>query len=278
MAVNRVMNSRILLSALCGALLLGATLPTMAADDFSWPALTSQNKPWLWWWWPGSAVNKADITSQLETFQQAGVGGVQIIPIYGIKGGQADYIKFLTPEWMDMMGYTVSQARSLGMNVDMALETGWCFGGPASTKNDANALVVERTFDVAGGASLDQTFPGGSIQALMAFGTNDAKLDLMGQLKADGSIHWTAPAGAWRVYAISQRFSGQNVKRAAPGGVGPMLNPFYPPAMADYLKWFDGAFDSYTGPKPHAVFQDSYEYQCNWSPDFFCAVQTVARV
>ena len=36
-----------------------------------------------------------------------------------------------------------------------------------------------------------------------------------------------APPGQWKVYAVSQRFSGQNVKRAAPGGRGPMLNPFY---------------------------------------------------
>jgi alpha-L-rhamnosidase len=265
------MNSRtgILLSALCGAFLLEATMPALAIDDVSWPALTNQNRPWLWWWWPGSAVNKADITSQLEMFQQAGVGGVQIIPIYGIKGGQADYINFLSPDWMDMMGYTVSQARSLGMNVDMALETGWCFGGPNITRAEANALVVDQTFDVGGGAAWDQTFQAGSLQALMAFGTNDAKIDLMDKLGADGSIHWTAPAGSWRVYAISQRFSGQNVKRAAPGGAGPMLNPFYPKAMTDYVKRFENAFDSYSGPKPRAVFQDSYEYQGNWSPDFF---------
>jgi len=265
------MNSRtgILLSALCGLLLFTAIIPVYADDDLSWPALTSQNRPWLWWWWPGSAVDTANIASQLQTFQQAGVGGVQIIPIYGIQGGQADYINYLTPSWMDMMGYTVSQARSLGMNVDMALETGWCFGGPNITQAEANALVVGQTFIVAGGAALDQTFQAGSLQALMAFGTNDAKVDLMDKLGADGSIHWTAPAGSWRVYAISQRFSGQNVKRAAPGGAGPMLNPFYPTAMTDYVKRFESAFDSYTGPKPQAVFQDSYEYQCNWSPDFF---------
>jgi hypothetical protein len=210
-----------------------------------------------------------DIASQLQTFQQAGVGGVQIIPIYGIKGGQADYINFLTPQWMDMMGYTVSQARGLGMNADMALETGWCFGGPTVTRDEANAMVVEKTFDVAGGSAFEQSFPTNTIQALMAFGTNDAKIDLMNKLGADGKLQWTAPAGSWRVYAVSQRFSGQNVKRPAPGGAGPMLNPFYPKAMSDYLKRFENAFDSYSGPKPNAVFQDSYEYQCNWSPDFF---------
>jgi len=271
MAVNRRMNSRgILLATLCGLFLFETTLSVRADDDLSWPALTSQNRPWLWWWWPGSAVNETDIASQLKMFQGAGAGGVQIIPIYGIQNGQADYINYLSPQWMDMMGYTVATARSLGMNVDMALETGWNFGGPAITRDEANASVVERTFDVTGGGpEFDRAFPPGTIQALMAFGTNGAAIDLTDKIGADGSIHWTAPPGTWRVYAVSQRFSGQNVKRAAPGGRGPMLNPFYPKAMDDYMKWFDSAFDSYTGPKPRAVFQDSYEYQCNWSPDFF---------
>ncbi len=269
MRVNRRMNSRvILLAALCGLFLFQPIISVRADDALSWPALTSQNRPWLWWWWPGSAVSKPDIASQLKTFQDAGAGGVQIIPIYGVQNGQANYINFLTPEWMDMMGYTVSTARGLGMNADMALETGWCFGGPTITTNEANALVVERNFEVTG-EEFKETFKPGTIQALMAFGTNGATIDLTDKIGADGSIHWTAPQGTWQVYAISQRFSGQNVKRAAPGGRGPMLNPFYPKAMDDYMKWFDTAFDSYTGPKPRAVFQDSYEYQCNWSPDFF---------
>jgi hypothetical protein len=265
--MNSIRN--IFLAALSAVSLSSVTIAARADDDLSWPALTWQNKPWAWWWWPGSAVDETNIASQLQTFQEAGLGGVQIIPIYGIRGGQADYINFLSPQWMQMMGYTVSQARSLGMNVDMALETGWCFGGPTITKEEANALVVENTYDVVGGQAFSQTFSDGRIQALMAFNTNGDSVDLTDKIGKGSGIQWTAPAGQWKVYAISQRFSGQMVKRAAPGGRGPMLNPFYPTAMSDYLKWFNTAFDSYKGPKPRAVFQDSYEYQCNWSPDFF---------
>src|SRR5579863_3859508 len=94
-------------AVLCG-LLFVAVIPVRGADDLTWPMVTSQNKPWVWWWWPGSAVTKADITTQLDTFQDAGLGGVQIIPIYGVKGQETNYINFLTPDWMGMMGYTVS--------------------------------------------------------------------------------------------------------------------------------------------------------------------------
>jgi hypothetical protein len=269
MVINRCMNfTRIFSTAICSLSVFGTVISLHAKDELSWPELTLQNRPWAWWWWPGSAVDETNIASQLHTFQQAGLGGVQIIPIYGVKGEEAHDINFLSPNWMEMMGYTVKEAQNLGMGTDMALETGWCFGGPTITRDEANAFVVENTYEVAGGKEFTSTFPQ-AIQTLMAFNTNGEAVDLSGRINSNRSIQWVAPPGQWRVYAVSQRFSGQNVKRAAPGGRGPMLDPFYPMAMRDYLKWFDQAFDSYTGPKPRAVFQDSYEYQCNWSPDFF---------
>ncbi len=39
--------------------------------------------------------------------------------------------------------------------------------------------------------------------------------------------------------------------------------------MTNWLAWFNNAFKGYTGSKPQAVFQDSYEYRTDWSPDFF---------
>ncbi len=240
-----------------------------AGSALSWPEISQQTKPWTWWWWPGSAVDTADIARQLRIFQRAGLGGVQIIPIYGVDGWESHYIDFLSPKWMKMMGFTVAEAHRLGMGVDMALESGWNFGGPAITDKYANALVVEKTFDLSGGDQLADTLSPTATQALMAFGPDGRIVDLTGKIGTGGRVHWTAPPGEWHLYAISQRFSSQNVKRAAPGGHGPMLNPFYAPAMHRYLRWFDRAFDHYKGPEPHAVFQDSYEYRCDWSPDFF---------
>ena len=130
-------------------------------------------------------------------------------------------------------------------------------------------VFTVKTYDRAVGETFDETFPRGEIQALMAYGPDGNVLDLNGKISSDGSIHWTVPSGHWRLYAVSQKFSGQYVKRAAPGGTGPMLNPFYPLAMKHYLQWFNPAFNHYSGPIPRAVFQDSYEYICDWSPDFF---------
>jgi hypothetical protein len=57
----------------------------------------------------------------------------------------------------------------------------------------------------------------------------------------------------------------QLVKRAGPGGAGPMLNPFQPGAIGRYTDWFARALAAYQGPKPRGVYHDSFEYQANWS-------------
>jgi hypothetical protein len=227
----------------------------------------------------GSAVDKTNLTRELQRYHDAGLGGVHIIPIYGARGWESNYLRFLSPKWMEMMGYTVTEAHRLGMGVDMTTGTGWCFGGPTVSDRDANASVVVKTYDLGVGERMTEKFQRESIQALVAFGPDGKSIDLTGSISTNGEVffspggNWigtgTTPPKTWRVYAISQKPSGQRVKRAAPGGEGWMLNPFYPPAMSNYLRGFSAAFDHYNGPKPRAQYQDSYEYKSDWAPDFF---------
>lgn len=97
----------------------------------------STAKPWAYWWWMGSAVNKKDITQNLEDFAGAGFGGMHIIPIYGVKGEEAHFIPYLSPAWLEMLDYTVQEANRLGLGIDMTVGTGWPFGGAHVTEADA---------------------------------------------------------------------------------------------------------------------------------------------
>lgn len=105
----------------------------------------STAKPWTFWWWMGSAVNKADITAQLEYFSKSGLGGVHIIPIYGVKGYEKAAIPFLGAQWLEVMQHTIREGRRLGLGVDMTTGTGWPFGGPNVTPATAaqSMTVVE---------------------------------------------------------------------------------------------------------------------------------------
>jgi hypothetical protein len=71
----------------------------------------------------------------------------------------------------------------------------------------------------------------------------------------------------WRDGNLHVGPSGVMVKRAAPGGEGPMLNLLRPGAVRRYLRRFDAAFGANGTPELHAVFHDSYEYRSNWSPE-----------
>ena len=90
-------------------------------------------KPWTYWWWMGSTVTESDITWQLENFAKAGLGGVHIIPIYGVKGLEQQAIPFLSPRWMQVLTHTIREGKRLGLGVDMTTGTGWPFGGPNVT-------------------------------------------------------------------------------------------------------------------------------------------------
>src|SRR6476620_7981453 len=95
-----------------------------------WPAIIQTSKPWTRWWWQGSAVNKADLTAAMKSYSDAGLGGLEITPIYGVKGTEKDFIPFLSDKWVTMLEHVLTEGKRLGMGVDMATGTGWPFGGP----------------------------------------------------------------------------------------------------------------------------------------------------
>jgi hypothetical protein len=243
------------------------------ATEEAWPPITAECKPWTRWWWLGSAVDEKNLTRSLEQFKQAGFGGVEITPIYGAKSSEDKFIDFLSPKWMAMLAHTTAEAKRLGLGVDMATGTGWPFGGPRVTTEDASARVVMQKYDVSAGESLKGSLPRGRLQCLMAVSDGGQRIDLTNKV-ASGKLDWSAPAGKWRLYAVALDGPVQKVKRAAPGGVGNVLDPFSVPALNRYLADFDKAFADFRGPKPRGQFHDSYEYyNAQWTPEFFAEFQ-----
>ncbi|MBT28351.1 MAG: glycoside hydrolase family 2 protein [Thalassobius sp.] len=122
-----------------------------------WPTITKENKPWTRWWWHGSAVTKEGITADLEALKAGGMGGVEITPIFGVIGEEDNFIDYLSPEWMEMLVYTLQEAKRLDLGVDMATGTGWPFGGPWVGEQDAPKNMAFTTYNVSEGETLNQT-------------------------------------------------------------------------------------------------------------------------
>lgn len=94
------------------------------------PLPTPEARPGLRWWWLGSAVDKPNLAWNMEQYARAGVGTVEITPIYGVQGNERNDIAYLSPKWMEMLHYTEDEGRRNNIEIDMATGTGWPFGGP----------------------------------------------------------------------------------------------------------------------------------------------------
>jgi hypothetical protein len=150
-----------------GYLLAGLLLGSVYAAEpavHSWPELTQSAKPWARWWWPGSAVERPQLTAQLEALAAAGIGGVEITPIYGARGYEDRYLEFLSPQWVAMLEHTTREAARLSLGVDMATGTGWPFGGPevsAAQGSSAIALLDGRLTGKPTAMKVKRPAPGG---------------------------------------------------------------------------------------------------------------------
>jgi hypothetical protein len=125
--------------------LLTQVVPSRATGGVlapAWPEPTQLHRPWTRWWWLGSAVDRANLTRELEAFSAAGFGGVEITPIYGAKGYEDRFVAFLSPRYLELLAHTGTEARRLGLGVDMATGTGWPFGGPQVGAADAELKVA----------------------------------------------------------------------------------------------------------------------------------------
>ncbi|HEX2855450.1 MAG TPA: glycosyl hydrolase [Opitutaceae bacterium] len=141
------MRSFLLFSALVFAL-------PLSAADLDWPEITSQTKPWSRWWWLGNIGTKADFTSEMEKYAKAGLGGLEITPIYGVRGEEKRFTNYLSPEWMAQLDHVLDEGQRLGLGIDMSTGTGWPFGGPWVTPDTSARHVVRKTFSVKGGERL----------------------------------------------------------------------------------------------------------------------------
>ncbi|GAA4429124.1 glycosyl hydrolase [Pontibacter saemangeumensis] len=226
----------------------------------------------------GSAVDEQNIERLLEEYAAAGLGGVEIAPIYGAMGHESRYIDFLSPAWMHMLDFTVNKADSLGMGVDMTQGTGWPFGGPQVKPEHAATKLIVQTYPLKGGQTLKETLEvqdpkqrelNPKLQAVMAYSLAGEVVNVTDKVGPDGKLSWKPEASNWTIYAAFSGKTRQMVKRAAPGGVGYTLNHLSEDAVETYLERFSSAFGEQNY-GVRAFYNDSYEvYDADWSPDFF---------
>ncbi len=119
--------------------LMGGAFNQVKAQQ--WIKTEQEAKPYTRWWWLGSAVDSAGIDYNLTEYAKAGIGGVEITPIYGVKDNDDNEISYLSSQWMEMLRYVEDKGTQLGIETNMATGTGWPFGGPLVSVDDAATKI-----------------------------------------------------------------------------------------------------------------------------------------
>jgi len=119
-----------------------------------WPSITKESKPWSRWWWMGSSVNPSDLNAAMEAYSKAGLGGLEITPIYGVHGYEDKFVKFLSPAWVENFKYTLQEGKRLDLGIDLAMASGWPFGGLWVTPEDACKYMSVQSYALKGGEQL----------------------------------------------------------------------------------------------------------------------------
>src|SRR5436189_1207323 len=186
-------------------LFLLAQVAVGQSANLAWPATTSEAKPWTRWWWMGSSVDSANLTAELETLAAAGIGGVEVTSIYGVHGSEHASVPYLSDRWIKLLLHAATEARRLGMGLDMPPGSGWRLGGPGVHLEDAVASLRIAVDTARGtyvatvrpaGDKVKRAAPGGEGNAIDPF----SRVAVQRYLDAYGERINTLPRGTVRAF------------------------------------------------------------------------------
>lgn len=242
---------------------------TVAALRAGFDHPPGEDKPMVRWWWFGTAVQKPELLRELRQMKADGIGGVELAFVYPevvddpAKG--LINLPFLSPGMLEAVSYAQNQARKLGLRVDLTLCSGWPYGGPATTLEHAASRLRTVEENVPAGASTV------SLPAL-----ESGERILSASLFSGGVVQPFTPGSSFaaadsvrKAMFFIASHTGQQVKRAAVGAEGNVLDPFSQSAVAEHLKAVgEPLVTAFGTTPPAAIFSDSLEaYGADWTPD-----------
>ncbi|GAA5128443.1 hypothetical protein GCM10023320_47370 [Pseudonocardia adelaidensis] len=227
------------------------------------------------WWWFGPFVEEAELARELEAMAAAGIGGVEVASVYPLSVSEADREAggFLSERHRSRLRFAAETANRLGLRFDVTIGSGWSFGGPHITDETAARRlrwdvreVPTRPFRIAAA----QPWPGDElVAAYIGDGSEQEPPTRFDRLPVrDGAVQVPAGSGPRTVLLAVSSPTGQNVKRAAAGAEGPVLDHCSRTATEAHLRAVaEPILAAVPSDLVTAVFCDSLEvYAADWTP------------
>jgi alpha-L-rhamnosidase len=241
-------------------------------DDLrsGFPDVPLSAAPMMRWWWFGPSVDRAELTRELTAMAGAGFGGVEVAYVYPLGPATAD---FMSDAFLADLRFAADRAHELGLRFDLTLGSGWSFGGPhISDELAARRLHWERREISPGPLEVPMVspWPGDRlVAAYLGASSIQEQPAAYDQLPiVDGMIKIPDGDGTRQVLLAYAQRTGQNVKRAAVGSEGPVLDHYSATAVETHLRWCgDRMLDAVPADLVGSVFCDSLEvYEADWTP------------
>jgi len=251
--------------------------PDQLQAAFSHPP--DEARPMVRWWWFGPAVTKPQLQHQMEMMKQGGFGGFELQPTYPLtlddKIPGVTNLKFLSPEFLDAVGFVAAKAKEMGLRMDLTLGSGWPYGGSMISIDDAaGRLRFQRLPISAGQSSVEPqqlregdaviaAFAGDSLQQI-PLKDGAAELPATQPSSAEGF------ASANQVTFFVSSHTGMKVKRPAFGAEGYVLDHQTASAVQTFIQSIaEPELAACGSNRPYAIFCDSLEsYGEDWTEHF----------
>ena len=234
------------------------------------------------WWWFGPAVTKPELEREMRVMKEGGIGGFEVQPVYPLtlddpQRGIRNF-PFLSDEYLDALRFASARARELGLRMDLTVGSGWPYGGPQVSIDEASAMLRSERVKIEANA---RSVPVPNISAgeklLAVFlvrprgqGIDPDSIREIADIK-DGVLQLPANLdGAQEILFFISSRTGMQVKRPSIGAEGFVLDHLSRTAIDSYLnKVGDRLMHAFSGSPPYAIFCDSLEvYNQDWTSDF----------
>ena len=255
----------------------------------------NNTRPTVRWWWFGPAVVKPQLEREMNFMKEGGFGGFEIQPTYplALDGQYPNLVnlKFLSPEFYDMIGFTAAKAKELGLRFDLTLGSGWPYGGPMFTREEAaqsigngGSVTIQpgqtSVTPPSGGGGGRRGGRGGAtgpvpiVAALLGPipGATDPAQTYIPLTVANGAAQLPADLhGATQVQFFTYAQAGlMQVKRPAYGAEGFIVDHYNPTSIQKFIDQIAEPEIEAAGPNvPFSIFCDSLEIAGEgWTPNF----------
>jgi hypothetical protein len=207
------------------------------ASNFKSPP--SEYSMTFYWGWDGPVTEEV-IARDLEEYCSKNVKAVTL------EAGYRMTSKYLSPEWFELVKYTVEKARELDMHVWLVDEgkypSGFAGGKFSQERPDLRmqTYTVREPFSVEAGQKISRDVKPNTICAIATNQKDGSTLVL--EINS-GKLNWKVPQGQWQVRLIEQRFrtsatrSVNNPKIGAKDATHSLCDYLKPEAVRQFIEW-----------------------------------------